>query len=77
MIRAEAQRQSEILRGTGEAERTRVLNDAFGQDAEFFEFYRSMQAYEASIKPENSMLVIPPDNQFFEFFNDSAGTGSR
>ena len=36
-----------------------------------------MQAYEASIKPENSMLVIPPDNQFFEFFNDSAGTGSR
>ena len=73
VIRAEAQRKSEILRGEGDAERTRILNDAYGQDPDFFEFYRSMQAYEASIKPENSMLVIPPDNEFFNFFNNSAG----
>ncbi len=73
VIRAEAQRQSEILRGAGEAERTRLLNDAFGQDQDFFEFYRSMQAYEAAIQPGNSMLVIPPDNEFFNFFNSSSG----
>ena len=59
----------------GEAERTRILNDAYGQDPDFFEFYRSMQAYEASIKPENSMLVMSPDNEFFDFFNSSGGRG--
>ncbi|MDJ0611822.1 MAG: protease modulator HflC [Kiloniellales bacterium] len=75
VIRAEAQRQSEILRGEGDAERTTILNDAYGQDPAFFEFYRSMQAYEASIQPENSMLVIPPDNEFFNYFNDSTGRG--
>ncbi len=73
VIRAEAQRQAEILRGEGEAERTTILNDAFGRDAQFFEFYRSMQAYEASIRPENTMIVIPPTNEFFDFFNRSAG----
>ncbi|MDH3472088.1 MAG: protease modulator HflC [Rhodospirillales bacterium] len=77
VIRAEAQRQAEILRGTGEAERTRLLNDAFGQDQDFFEFYRSMQAYEASFKPGNTMLVIPPDNEFFNFFNESTARGDR
>lgn len=77
VIRAEAQRQSEILRGTGEAERTRILNDAFGQDTDFFEFYRSMQAYEAAIRPDNSMFVLPPDNEFFDYFNNSAGRGKR
>ena len=75
VIRAEAQRQSEILRGEGDAERTTILNDAYGQDPGFFEFYRSMQAYEASIQPENSMLVIPPDNEFFNYFNNSTGRG--
>ncbi|MDJ0946064.1 MAG: protease modulator HflC [Kiloniellales bacterium] len=73
VIRAEAQRQAEILRGEGEAERTRILNDAFGQDEAFFDFYRSMQAYEASIRPDNSMLVIPPTNEFFNYFNNPAG----
>lgn len=73
VIRAEAQRQAEILRGEGEAERTRILNEAFGQDPNFFEFYRSMQAYEASIRPDNTMIVIPPTNEFFNFFNRSAG----
>ncbi|MDJ0935563.1 MAG: protease modulator HflC [Kiloniellales bacterium] len=73
VIRAEAQRQAEILRGEGDAERTRILNEAYGQDPGFFEFYRSMQAYEASIGPDNSMLVIPPTNEFFNYFNNPAG----
>ncbi len=73
VIRAEAQRQAEILRGEGDAERTRILNGAYGRDPGFFEFYRSMQAYEASIGPDNSMLVIPPTNEFFNYFNNPAG----
>ncbi|MGP1256649.1 MAG: protease modulator HflC [Kiloniellales bacterium] len=70
VIRAEAQRDADILRGEGEGERTRLLNDAFGQDPEFFDFYRSMQAYTEAIRGENSMLVMPPDNDFFRFFNE-------
>ncbi len=70
VIRAEAQRDSDILRGEGEGERTRLLNEAFGQDAEFFDFYRSMQAYSEAIRGENSLLVLPPDNEFFRFFNE-------
>ena len=76
VIRAEAQRQAEILRGEGDAGRTRILNAAYGQDPGFFEFYRSMQAYEASIRSDNSTLIIPPDNEFFNYFNDSRGRGS-
>ena len=49
VILAEAKRESEIERGAGEAVRTQVLNDAFGQDEGFFNFYRSMQAYEAAL----------------------------
>lgn len=73
VIRAEATRESEILRGQGEAQRTRILGEAFGRDPGFFEFYRSMQAYAASITGDNSLLVIPPDNDFFRYFNQAAG----
>ena len=47
MIRAEANRQAEELRGQGDADKNRILAEAFGQDPDFFAFYRSMQAYEA------------------------------
>jgi membrane protease subunit HflC len=75
VIRAEATRESEILRGVGEGERTRILNDAFGQDPEFFNFYRSMIAYEASFE-NNTFMVLSPDSEFFDFF-DSVATGSE
>ncbi len=70
VIEAEATREADILRGEGEAERTRTLSDAFGQDPDFFEFYRSLKAYEEAINADTSLLVIPPDNEFFRFFND-------
>ena len=73
VIRAEAEREAEILRGTGDAERTRILSDAYGRDPEFFEFYRSMQAYEAAIRSDNSVLVMPTGNDFFRYFNDQRG----
>jgi len=68
VIRAEAKREAEIERGKGEAIRTRVLNNAFGQDAEFFNFYRSMKAYEASLVGQSTYMVLSPDSEFFDFF---------
>ena len=69
VIRAEAEREAEIERGRGEAARTRTLNDAFGQDQDFFNFYRSMQAYEASLSGDSTYMVLSPDSEFFDFFN--------
>lgn len=74
VIRAEATRESEILRGQGEGQRTRILGEAFGRDAGFFEFYRSMQAYAEAIRGHNSLLVLPPDNDFFRYFDQAAGS---
>ncbi|MGR4000737.1 MAG: protease modulator HflC [Alphaproteobacteria bacterium] len=69
IILAEAQRDAQKIRGEGDAQRTRLLNDSYGQDAEFFSFYRSLQAYEKSLSGEaRAQFVIPPDSDFFEFF---------
>ncbi len=67
IIIAEAQRQSEILRGQGEGERNRILGEAFGQDPEFFDFYRSMEAYGEALS-EGTTMVLTPDSDFFRFF---------
>ena len=67
IIIAEAQRQSEILRGQGEGERNRILGEAFGQDMEFFDFYRSMEAYGEALG-EGTTMVLSPDSEFFRFF---------
>lgn len=78
VIIAEAKRESEILRGQGEGARTQILNDAYGQNADFFNFYRSMQAYEASLANDSTYLVLSPDSEFFDFFNSvEAGVTPR
>ena len=76
IIIAEAQREAQILRGEGEGERTRILNDAFGQDPEFFAFYRSMEAYDAALS-DGTTMVLSPDSEFFRFFNDLPGDSNR
>ena len=75
VIIAEAKRESEILRGQGEGARTTVLNNAYGQDANFFNFYRSMQAYEASLANDSTYLVLSPDSEFFDFFKSVGPVG--
>lgn len=67
-IVAEAQRDSEIIRGEGDAERNALFADAFGRDPEFFEFYRSMAAYERALEETGTTLVLTPDSEFFQFF---------
>lgn len=67
IILADAQRESEILRGQGEGDRNKILGDAFGQDPEFFDFYRSMEAYGEALG-DGTTMVLSPDSEFFRFF---------
>ncbi|MGX1785562.1 protease modulator HflC [Bosea sp. NPDC055332] len=76
IIVAEAQRRSDEVRGQGEGERNRIFAEGFGKDPEFFAFYRSMQAYEASLKAGDTRMLLSPDSPFFRFFNDPAGRRS-
>jgi len=75
VITAEATRESEILRGQGDAQKTKILGDAYGQDANFFAFYRSMEAYQDAMPPDNTTMVLSPTGQFFRYFG--AGSDNR
>jgi modulator of FtsH protease HflC len=77
IIKAEATRKGEQLRGEGDAERNRIFAEAYNQDADFFGFYRSMQAYEQAIKAGDTRLILSPDSPFFKYFNDPAGAAPK
>ena len=70
---SDATRESEIIRGEADAERNRIFAEAFGQDPEFFEFYRSMTAYERALRQQNTTMVISHDSEFFEYHDGSRG----
>ena len=70
VILADAQKQSEIMKGEGDGQRNRIFADAFGQDPEFFAFYRAMQAYEKALIGGETSLVLSPDSEFFKFFGN-------
>ncbi|GJE00688.1 protease modulator HflC [Methylobacterium isbiliense] len=70
---AEAGQKADQLRGAGDADRNRILAEAFGQDQDFFAFYRSMQAYEKGLTGSDTRLVISPSSEFFRYFNDPQG----
>ena len=76
VIIAEAQKDSQIQRGIGEGAQTTILNDAYGQDKEFFEFYRSMEAYSKAFGTGTTM-VLSPDSDFFKFFGKADGRKSK
>ena len=67
-------KQSNILKGEGEAARNKILNDAFSEDPEFFEFIRSMEAYADTFKDGTTTMVISPDSDFFEYFENAEGS---
>jgi membrane protease subunit HflC len=76
VILANAQKAAEIARGQGEGARTIILNNAFGKDAGFFAFYRSMEAYEKAFSAGTSM-VLSPDSDFMRFFGAASGDKRR
>jgi membrane protease subunit HflC len=75
-ILGEANQKSEEIRGAADAAKNKIFADAFGRDAGFFTFYRSMQAYETGFKPDTTRMVMAPGSSFFRYFNDPSGRGS-
>jgi modulator of FtsH protease HflC len=75
VILAEAYRDAENVRGDGDAKASQIYAQAFGQNPEFYKFYRSLEAYRASFKNRTDMMVIDPNSEFFKYFKN-AGSGS-
>jgi len=71
IILADANKDSEIMKGEGDGERNKIFAEAFGRDPEFFAFYRAMQAYETALIGGETSLVLSPDSEFFKFFGKS------
>ena len=65
---AEAEKEGEIIRGEGDAQAIKIFGDAFGQDVDFFSFYRSMEAYRNALGDANTSFVLSPDSEFFRYF---------
>ena len=77
VILSEAQRESQEIRGDGDSQAIQIYADSFGQDADFFAFYRSMEAYRKSMNNNGTSLVLSPDSSFFRFFKDKDGTDQK
>jgi modulator of FtsH protease HflC len=71
---AQATSSGEQIRGEGDAERNRIFAEAFGRDPDFFGFYRSMQAYEAGLRANDTRLLLRPDSDFFRYFGNPSGS---
>jgi modulator of FtsH protease HflC len=73
VIIADANSTAEQVRGAGDGERNRLFAEAYGQDADFFSFYRSMTAYENGLRSNDTRFLLRPDSDFFKFFSNSSG----
>lgn len=69
IILAEAKKHADLTRGNGEAQSTKIYADAYNRDPEFFDFYRSMNAYSESFQDKDKVkMIVSPDGQFFKYF---------
>jgi membrane protease subunit HflC len=73
VLLAEARRDAEISRGEGDALATKIYANAYGENQEFYAFYRSMTAYREALANQNDVLVLEPDSEFFKYFSDYSG----
>lgn len=71
---SDATRKSEIVRGEADAERNAIFAKAYGADAEFFDFYRSINAYGKALDGGNSTMVVRPDSEFFNYLKSDNGS---
>ena len=74
IILADAYKTSEQIRGEGDAKAAAIYASAFSKDSEFYEFTRSMRAYDATFNNKSDILVIDPKSDFFKYLNKSKGT---
>ncbi len=75
-ILSEARRDARIIEGEADAERNKIFAQAYGKDQEFFEFYRSLTAYEEALQGSNSSMVLSPDSEFFNYLRSDQGSRS-
>lgn len=73
---ADARRDAAILQGQGEAERNATFANVFGRNTEFFEFYRSMQAYRTALQSGGPQMVLSPNSEFFRYFKGDGQSGA-
>ena len=71
VIKAEAYREAQTGRGEGDAEAAKIYASSYGKDAEFYAFYRSLEAYREAFKPSNGVLVLDPKSEFLHYLQDS------
>lgn len=76
VIQAEATAQAGAIRGQGDAQATALYNASFGRDPAFAAFFRSMQAYETSLRDDSTTMVLSPDSEFFRYFQRGSGGAS-
>ena len=69
---AEAEKKAQIIRGEADAAATKIYADSFGQDTQFYEFYRSLNAYKSTFGSANDLIILDPESDFFKHFNSSA-----
>ena len=69
---AEAYRDSEITRGSGDAQATEIYAKAFGKNPEFYKFYRSLNAYKANFSNSGDVILLEPDSEYFRYFKNPA-----
>ena len=74
VILANANKESEIMRGEGDGERNKIFASAFGKDPEFFGFYRAMQSYEKALIGGDTSMILSPDSDFFKFFGKTGAS---
>ncbi|MDR3482075.1 MAG: protease modulator HflC [Burkholderiaceae bacterium] len=78
VLLAEAYRDAEKIRGEGDAKASQIYAQAFGQNAEFYKFYRSLEAYRTSFKNRSDVMVVDPNSEFFKYFRSSeAGSAKK
>lgn len=73
VLLAEATRSANVLRAQGDAESSRIYNEAYGRDAKFYDFYRSLEAYRKTLTDGNTTMVLSPDSDFFRYFENGPG----
>ncbi|WP_282091173.1 protease modulator HflC [Epibacterium ulvae] len=76
-LTSEARREAEVVRGEADAERNAIFAESYGRDVEFFEFYRSLNAYRSALQAGNSSMVLSPDSDFFNYLKSSGGISAQ
>lgn len=74
IIKANAEKEAQTIRGEGDAAASKIFSDAFSKDPDFYNFYRTMQAYKRTVKKDDTRAFLSPDSEFMKYFWDEDGT---